>query len=752
MAARPSRRRRATRRGSGAHRDGDPKGCGPLAAGAFDDAAAAAAGDSEGDDEEEEGEEETVEARERLLTLSLPGEMRYARDFSEEERLLFKGAGVADDAWLYDVRTVGEWLKKWRLGRLLPAFKEHEIDLEVAIDLNEDDLVELGVHEKGRRKRVLAAITNLRNWSMRISRQRYENEQLFVGRYSVSATASWGSAMVMVGVDAKSGRPVCLKVTGDRERHESELRLRRKLDAHSRGDFVVELFDHVEDKMGNLTMVLEYAELSLRGALQTEAFPEPTCHRITERLLAVVRHLHSLGIVHCDLRPDHFYWVGGMWKLGDLSRARLEGEALPLSRGTQPVHYVAPEVAMVMLARAQHGEAAIDAMADGAGTADAFTLAHLAAPPLDAWGLGLTICDDVRRRSHLLDQPLARRRRLPPPATARCTSASAPSTPPPQKLLRAHIAGARTPTAARVARSRWRSTRGSTAASTPSSSSRPSSASSRSRRACRRSSRGSRRRSRTSSSTRRRRPSAPSGWTSSTAASATPRRTRSGSFGARGEFSFSRRRHRRRRHSPTWSPSVAKSHKMADAAPVIGEGDAAALAYNLESVRARIAAAATAAGRPSPPSLVAVSKTKPVELLRIAYDRGQRDFGENYVQEVVAKAPQMPADVRWHFIGHLQSNKAKDLVAAAPNLFCVHTVDSLKLAQELQKRASKARQSARHHGAGEHVGRGVEVGRGARRLRRARRRGRAQLPAAPRLRADVHRQVLGRRGLRALRL
>ena len=129
---------------------------------------------------------------------------------------------------------------------------------------------------------------------------------------------------------------------------------------------------------------------------------------------------------------------------------------------------------------------------------------------------------------------------------------------------------------------------------------------------------------------------------------------------------------------------------MADAAPVIGEGDAAALAYNLESVRARIAAAATAAGRPSPPSLVAVSKTKPVELLRIAYDRGQRDFGENYVQEVVAKAPQMPADVRWHFIGHLQSNKAKDLVAAAPNLFCVHTVDSLKLAQELQKRIAAA--------------------------------------------------------------
>ena len=61
--------------------------------------------------------------------------------------------------------------------------------------------------------------------------------------------------MVMTGTDAKTGKAVCLKVTGDRERHEAELRLRRKLDA----DYVVELFDHVEDKMGNLTMVLEYA-------------------------------------------------------------------------------------------------------------------------------------------------------------------------------------------------------------------------------------------------------------------------------------------------------------------------------------------------------------------------------------------------------------------------------------------------------------------------------------------------------------
>ncbi len=64
------------------------------------------------------------------------------------------------------------------------------------------------------------------------------------------------------------------------------------------------------------------------------------------------------------------------------------------------------------------------------------------------------------------------------------------------------------------------------------------------------------------------------------------------------------------------------------------------------------------------PRLVAVSKTKPVELLKEAYDAGQRDFGENYVQELSDKAPQLPDDIRWHFIGHLQSNKVKSLLGA----------------------------------------------------------------------------------------
>ena len=111
----------------------------------------------------------------------------------------------------------------------------------------------------------------------------------------------------------------------------------------------------------------------------------------------------------------------------------------------------------------------------------------------------------------------------------------------------------------------------------------------------------------------------------------------------------------------------------------------------LNTVRERVAF--QAALRPAgwiTPTLIAVSKTKPAELLSAAYAEGQRDFGENYVQEVVAKAPELPDDLRWHFIGHLQTNKVKELLRV-PNLYCVHTVDSIKLAAELQKRAVQLR-------------------------------------------------------------
>jgi pyridoxal phosphate enzyme (YggS family) len=104
----------------------------------------------------------------------------------------------------------------------------------------------------------------------------------------------------------------------------------------------------------------------------------------------------------------------------------------------------------------------------------------------------------------------------------------------------------------------------------------------------------------------------------------------------------------------------------------------------LASIRERVAGAAQSAGRDAAPRLVAVSKTKPTEALREAYDAGQRDFGENYVQELVGKAPQLPTDVSWRFIGKLQSNKAKVLVHGVPSLAVVETLDSTKLANKLQ--------------------------------------------------------------------
>lgn len=85
-------------------------------------------------------------------------------------------------------------------------------------------------------------------------------------------------------------------------------------------------------------------------------------------------------------------------------------------------------------------------------------------------------------------------------------------------------------------------------------------------------------------------------------------------------------------------------------------------------------------------ALIAVTKTKPVELLREAYDAGCRQFGENKVQEMADKQPQLPNDVQWHLIGHLQTNKVKYI---ASFVALIHTIDSLKLLQEVNKQAAK---------------------------------------------------------------
>lgn len=104
---------------------------------------------------------------------------------------------------------------------------------------------------------------------------------------------------------------------------------------------------------------------------------------------------------------------------------------------------------------------------------------------------------------------------------------------------------------------------------------------------------------------------------------------------------------------------------------------------NLKTVQTEIQAACLRAGRdPERVTLIAVSKTKPVSALLEAYEAGARDFGENKVQELAEKQPQLPGDIRWHMIGHLQRNKVKYIVG---KVVLIHSVDSLRLAEEISR-------------------------------------------------------------------
>ncbi len=108
---------------------------------------------------------------------------------------------------------------------------------------------------------------------------------------------------------------------------------------------------------------------------------------------------------------------------------------------------------------------------------------------------------------------------------------------------------------------------------------------------------------------------------------------------------------------------------------------------NLEQIRQKIKEACDRAGRDEGGvTLISVSKTKPLSMLKEAYEAGARDFGENKVQELMEKIPEMPEDVRWHMIGHLQRNKVKYIVG---KVFMIHSVDSLRLAEEISREAVK---------------------------------------------------------------
>lgn len=111
------------------------------------------------------------------------------------------------------------------------------------------------------------------------------------------------------------------------------------------------------------------------------------------------------------------------------------------------------------------------------------------------------------------------------------------------------------------------------------------------------------------------------------------------------------------------------------------------LKENLDNVLKNIADSEERSGRKKGDvTLIAVSKTKPVEMIKEVYELGVRDFGENRVQELTEKYDKLPSDIRWHLIGHLQTNKVKYIIDKA---YMIHSVDSLKLANEISREAVK---------------------------------------------------------------
>ena len=111
------------------------------------------------------------------------------------------------------------------------------------------------------------------------------------------------------------------------------------------------------------------------------------------------------------------------------------------------------------------------------------------------------------------------------------------------------------------------------------------------------------------------------------------------------------------------------------------------LTENLKEVERRIQAACDRAGRSREEvTLIAVSKTKPVEMLKAVYDAGSRNFGENKVQEMCDKMEVLPSDIRWHMIGHLQTNKVRSI---APFVRMIQSVDSARLAETIQREAAR---------------------------------------------------------------
>ena len=131
------------------------------------------------------------------------------------------------------------------------------------------------------------------------------------------------------------------------------------------------------------------------------------------------------------------------------------------------------------------------------------------------------------------------------------------------------------------------------------------------------------------------------------------------------------------------------------------------LKENLKTVEEHVQEACKRAGRSREEvTLIAVSKTKPLEMLQEIYGEGVRDFGENKVQELCDKMEQLPSDIRWHMIGHLQRNKVKYIVG---KVSLIHSVDTYRLAEEINIQAKKQRHHRANSGGSQYRRRGDQI-------------------------------------------
>ena len=271
------------------------------------------------------------------------------------------------------------WLQHLGLGEHAYAFAAHEIDLEVLTQLEEPDLLDVGVHDPTQRLRLLRGIEVLRARGS-LSALGRPGERLFRRRFRLGCEVNFGGSPALLAVDTRTDRKVCVKFVHSTEEYHRQLALHRQL----KGEQVVRLVEAYEAGgeaqprgegdaplsvaqrgWGMPCLVLEYGDSSLGEFIGRGLLPPTERKAVFEAVLRVVLALHARGLAHCALQPDSFrLYEGTSWRLANLESCTPLGEPTPRKC---PVCFAPPEVVRHLRApRTAPAAAAIDVWALGA--------------------------------------------------------------------------------------------------------------------------------------------------------------------------------------------------------------------------------------------------------------------------------------------------------------------------------------------------------------------------------------------------